>query len=242
MEIEKRTIMEHHGHGAIDPVCGMTVDPATAKHKADHKGHDVLFLLGGLQDKVRGQSGKISGRIAKAAEPVAAGTIYTCPMHPEIRQEGPGSCPICGMALEPLTVTAESGPNHELIDMTRRFWIGLVLAVPVVVLEMGGHMTGLTMMLGQQLSNWLQFAARNAGCCLGGVAVFRARLAVAAHAQSQHVHADRARHGRCLGLQRHRNFRAADIPRGIPPDGWLGCGLFRSGGGHHGACSAWAGA
>ena len=77
-------------------------------------------------------------------------------MHPEIRQVGPGSCPICGMALEPLTVTAESGPNHELIDMTRRFWIGLVLAVPVVVLEMGGHITGLTMMLGQQLSNWLQ--------------------------------------------------------------------------------------
>ena len=97
-------------------------------------------------------------QIATAAEPVAAGTIYTCPMHPEIRQVGPGSCPICGMALEPLTVTAESGPNHELIDMTRRFWIGLVLAVPVVVLEMGGHVTGLTMMLGQQLSNWLQFA------------------------------------------------------------------------------------
>ena len=91
-----------------------------------------------------------------APEPMAAGTIYTCPMHPEIRQVGPGSCPICGMALEPLTVTAESGPNHELIDMTRRFWIGLVLAVPVVVLEMGGHITGLTMMLGQQLSNWLQ--------------------------------------------------------------------------------------
>ncbi len=86
-----------------------------------------------------------------------AGTIYTCPMHPEIRQEGPGSCPICGMALEPLMVTAESGPNHELADMTRRFWIGLALAVPVVVLEMGGHLTGLTMLLGQQLSNWLQF-------------------------------------------------------------------------------------
>ncbi len=87
-----------------------------------------------------------------------AGAIYTCPMHPEIRQEGPGSCPICGMALEPLTVTAESGPNHELIDMTRRFWIGLALALPVFILEMGGHLTGLTMLLGQQLSNWLQFA------------------------------------------------------------------------------------
>ena len=94
----------------------------------------------------------------KVEAPVIAGAIYTCPMHPEIRQEGPGSCPICGMALEPLTVTAESGPNHELIDMTRRFWIGLALALPVFILEMGGHLTGLTMLLGQQLSNWLQFA------------------------------------------------------------------------------------
>ena len=85
------------------------------------------------------------------------GTIYTCPMHPEIRQVGPGSCPICGMALEPLTVTADSGPNPELADMRRRFWIGLVLAAPVVVLEMGGHLTNLHMLLGQQLSNWLQF-------------------------------------------------------------------------------------
>ena len=84
------------------------------------------------------------------------GTIYTCPMHPEIRQVGPGSCPICGMALEPVTVTAETGPNPELVDMTRRFWIGVVLAVPVVALEMGGHLTNLHMLLGQQLSNWLQ--------------------------------------------------------------------------------------
>ena len=77
-------------------------------------------------------------------------------MHPEIRQVGPGSCPICGMALEPVTVTAETGPNPELVDMTRRFWIGVVLAVPVVALEMGGHLTNLHMLLGQQLSNWLQ--------------------------------------------------------------------------------------
>ena len=77
-------------------------------------------------------------------------------MHPEVRQVGPGSCPICGMALEPLEVTAESGPNPELADMTRRFWVGLALAVPVFVLEMGGHLAGLHMLLGQQASNWLQ--------------------------------------------------------------------------------------
>ncbi|OJW29173.1 MAG: copper-translocating P-type ATPase, partial [Rhodospirillales bacterium 69-11] len=86
------------------------------------------------------------------------GTIYTCPMHPEIRQVGPGSCPICGMALEPVEVTAESGPNPELIDMTRRFWIGLVLTIPVVVLEMGGHIPalGLHHLVSAAISNWVQ--------------------------------------------------------------------------------------
>src|SRR5438477_3674396 len=84
------------------------------------------------------------------------GTIYTCPMHPQIRQTGPGNCPICGMALEPVVATADAGPNPELIDMTRRFWIGLALAVPVMALEMGGHLTNLHMLLGQNLSNWIQ--------------------------------------------------------------------------------------
>jgi Cu+-exporting ATPase len=79
-------------------------------------------------------------------------------MHPEIRQVGPGSCPICGMALEPLMATAEAGPNPELVDMTRRFWIGLVLTLPVAALEMGGHVTTLHMLLGKNLSNWLQLA------------------------------------------------------------------------------------
>jgi Cu+-exporting ATPase len=143
--------------GVIDPVCGMTVDPATARHKAAHKGHDYYFCSAGCKAKFQAGPAKYLEASAKSSEPVPAGTIYTCPMHPEIRQEGPGSCPICGMALEPLMVTAESGPNPELADMTRRFWIGLALALPVVVLEMGGHLTGLTMLLGQQLSNWLQF-------------------------------------------------------------------------------------
>ncbi|MDP1702700.1 MAG: heavy metal translocating P-type ATPase [Aestuariivirga sp.] len=142
---------------AIDPVCGMTVDTASAKHKADHKGHTYYFCSAGCKAKFVTDPAKYLEASAKPAEPVPAGTIYTCPMHPEIRQEGPGSCPICGMALEPLMVTAESGPNPELADMTRRFWIGLALTIPVFVLEMGGHLTGLTMLLGQQLSNWLQF-------------------------------------------------------------------------------------
>ncbi|MDX0486901.1 heavy metal translocating P-type ATPase [Sinorhizobium medicae] len=84
------------------------------------------------------------------------GVIYTCPMHPQVRQIGPGNCPICGMALEPEVVTAENGPSPELVDMRRRFWIGLVLAVPVLALEMGGHLVDLHMLLDPQTSNWLQ--------------------------------------------------------------------------------------
>jgi P-type Cu+ transporter len=87
---------------------------------------------------------------------LAKDAIYTCPMHPEVRQVGPGTCPICGMALEPVDVTTEAEPNPELLDMTRRFLIGLVLALPVVALEMGGHLTNLHMLLGQRASNWLQ--------------------------------------------------------------------------------------
>ncbi len=81
---------------------------------------------------------------------------YTCPMHPQVRQKGPGNCPICGMSLEPVVATAQTGESPELRDMTRRFWIGLALALPVVVLEMGGHLVGLSHRVGQQTSNWLQ--------------------------------------------------------------------------------------
>ncbi len=88
--------------------------------------------------------------------PTMEGVIYTCPMHPQVRQIGPGNCPICGMALEPAVVTAETGPSAEFVDMRRRFWIGLVLTSPVLALEMGGHLTNLHMLLGAQTSNWLQ--------------------------------------------------------------------------------------
>ncbi|MBD9638736.1 copper-translocating P-type ATPase [Ensifer sp. ENS07] len=88
--------------------------------------------------------------------PQQEGVIYTCPMHPQIRQLGPGNCPICGMTLEPQVVTADMGPSPELVDMRRRFGIGLVLTLPVLALEMGGHLTNLHMLLGPQTSNWIQ--------------------------------------------------------------------------------------
>ena len=142
--------------GVVDLVCGMTVDPKTAKYKANHKGKTYYFCAAGCKTKFHANPTKYLDVNATTVEPEATGAIYTCPMHPQIQQVGPGSCPICGMALEPMTVTADSGPNHELIDMTRRFWIGLALTAPVFILEMGGHVTGLTMLLGQQLTNWIQ--------------------------------------------------------------------------------------
>jgi Cu+-exporting ATPase len=141
-----------------DPVCGMSVDPNTAKHRAEHAGHSYFFCSAGCRTKFLADPAKyLEPAPAAKVEAVPEGTIYTCPMHPQIRQVGPGNCPICGMALEPLLATAEAGPNPELVDFTHRFWIGTVLTVPVVALEMGGHMTGLHQILGQQTANWLQF-------------------------------------------------------------------------------------
>lgn len=133
----------------------MTVDPATSKHRADHGGQAYHFCSAGCRTKFTADPGKyLDEGNAPAAAP--EGAIYTCPMHPQIRQVGPGSCPICGMALEPELATLDTAPNPELVDMTRRFWVGLVLALPVVVLEMGAHLIGGHGWVDQTLSNWIQ--------------------------------------------------------------------------------------
>ncbi len=148
----------HHRHAAAgaatDPVCGMSVDPATAKHRAEHKGRTYYFCCAGCRSKFESDPDKYLK--PKSPEPVIEGAIYTCPMHPEIRQAGPGSCPICGMALEPEIATADEGPNPELADMTWRFWVALALTVPVMVLDMGGHFAG-GHWVDPTLSNYLQF-------------------------------------------------------------------------------------
>jgi P-type Cu+ transporter len=99
-----------------------------------------------------------AGVAAHASASVPPGTVYTCPMHPQIRQAGPGSCPICGMALEPEVATVTAGAGSELTEMSRRFWVGLALAAPVFALEMGAHVANLHMWIGQRWSSWLQFA------------------------------------------------------------------------------------
>jgi P-type Cu+ transporter len=152
---------DHHAHTAAtvrDPLCGMSVDPATSKHRFDYRGETFHFCSAGCRTKFAADPVSYLEKDSRPKAAVPEGTIYTCPMHPEIRQVGPGSCPICGMALEPEVASLDAPPNPELADMTRRFWIGLVLALPAVVLEMGGHLVGGHGFLDPALSNWIQFA------------------------------------------------------------------------------------
>jgi len=146
-----------------DPVCGMTVNPQKTPHRAEYEGRTYYFCCAGCRTKFIADPQQYLGKETKAPAPmppgsVPKGAIYTCPMHPEIRQVGPGSCPICGMALEPVVVAAEAPPNPELIDMTRRFWIGLVLTLPVAALQMSGHFTEISAWIAPGLSNWVQLA------------------------------------------------------------------------------------
>ena len=160
---------QHHDHAAHghdcggtsagtvkDPVCGMTVDPRTAKHRHSHEGTTYYFCNPRCREKFVADPTKYLSPVSAPAEPMPEGTIYTCPMHPEIRQVGPGACPICGMALEADVVTADAAPNPELADMVRRFWLGLALALPVFMLEMGGHLFDLHGWIAPQTSNWVQ--------------------------------------------------------------------------------------
>ena len=143
-----------------DPMCGMTVDPATSKHRVDHAGTTYHFCSAGCRTRFEADPAGALAPNAETPTPAQFDAIHTCPMHPQIRQQGPGSCPICGMALEPVEITAEAAPNHELIDLTRRFRVGLVLALPVFILEMGGHIPalGLHRLVPPQISVWVQFA------------------------------------------------------------------------------------
>jgi P-type Cu+ transporter len=145
---------------ARDPVCGMSVDPASAKYRTEHDGTTYYFCSTKCQAKFIAEPAKYLQPSPPAAKCRASeDVVYTCPMHPQIRQNGPGNCPICGMTLEPAGAAAETGPSAELIDMTRRFWIGAALALPVVILEMGAHFPGLNLhrYVSPLLSQWAQF-------------------------------------------------------------------------------------
>ena len=215
--------MEHSARCSHD--AGGTVDRSGLRDEGrsgrrriahSHEGHAYYLLLRRLPQQIHRRSGRniLARQAAKPAPPAPAGTIYTCPMHPQIRQVGPGSCPICGMALEPLSAGEETGPSAELIDMTRRFWIGAVLAVPI------GHPGNGRALSGPQPSPLHlaaslgvgSISARDAGRAVGRLAVLRARLGVGAQSLAQHVQPDRARCRRRLCLQPCRHLRAGALP------------------------------
>ena len=144
---------------ALDPVCGMKVKIEGAKNTTVHEGQTYYFCNPKCLHKFTANPAHyLKPEEAPPAAPVAPGTIFTCPMHPEIRQVGPGSCPVCGMALEPAEISLDDGPNEELVDMTRRLWIGGALAVPLVALDMGGHLFGLHGLLPHGVMPWLLMA------------------------------------------------------------------------------------
>ncbi|MBO0810459.1 MAG: heavy metal translocating P-type ATPase [Microlunatus sp.] len=165
----------------VDPVCGMTVEQ-TSEHTAVHEGRTYYFCSDGCRAKFTADPQRYleptigpadasaatpdhepahqhAAHSAAAAAPSGGEPVeYTCPMHPEIRRPGPGACPICGMALEPVTVTADAAPNAELVDMTRRFRIGVALAIPVFLLEMGSHFVpAVNELIPPAVQVWIQF-------------------------------------------------------------------------------------
>ncbi|NMW31260.1 heavy metal translocating P-type ATPase [Altererythrobacter sp. RZ02] len=142
-----------------DPVCGMDVDPSKSEHHAQHDGHDYHFCSAGCKTKfVADPEHYLTGKRQDVADNLPAGTIYTCPMHPEIRQEGPGSCPICGMALEPETFSLDTGPDPEYLDMLKRFWVSAVFSIPLFIYAMGDLIPGKPFedLFEPGVSQWLQ--------------------------------------------------------------------------------------
>ena len=155
---------EHHDHAtggntATDLVCGMTVTVDGASYVSSHDGHPHYFCSARCLEKFNADP-ETYLKPDRVDEVMPEGTIYTCPMHPEIRQVGPGSCPICGMALEPELVSLDDGPDPELIDMRRRFWISAVLTLPLFVYAMGDMLPGRPFadLFGPATAQWLQFA------------------------------------------------------------------------------------
>ncbi|MCX5671438.1 MAG: YHS domain-containing protein, partial [Planctomycetota bacterium] len=185
--------MKEEHDNAVDPVCGMTVDPADSSGPYEYQGKAYYFCCDGCLEQFRADPEKYAAPPAEPSEAVTArrvgsktrrgerpaahaqeaappGAIYTCPMHPEVRQPGPGACPKCGMALEPEAPSEEEAPNPELADMTRRFWVSLVLTIPVAFLGMSDMILGgaIQHYLSPAALNWIQLALATPVVLWGG--------------------------------------------------------------------------
>lgn len=175
---------DHHAHPASgccsghaltegqvkDPVCGMTVDPAATPHHAEHDGQGYHFCSAGCRAKfVASPESYLGG--ARPEPEAAPGTIWTCPMHPQIRRDGPGTCPICGMALEPEEPSLDDAPNPELVDFTRRLWVSGVLTLPLLAISMGAEMLGIRL-VDPKWSPWVQLLLTAPIVLWGGLPFF----------------------------------------------------------------------
>jgi Cu+-exporting ATPase len=188
----------------IDPVCGMTVSP-DSPHQARHEGQDFHFCSAGCRSKFIADPARyLTPAAAADMEAAPVGTQYTCPMHPEIVRDAPGTCPLCGMALEPMMPSLDDGENPELIDFRRRFWWTLPLSVVVLLLAMFGHQVPA---LSTTARTWLELVLSAPVVLWAGLAVLPALGAVDRQPQPQHVDADRHRRGCRVRLQSWPRWR-----------------------------------
>ncbi|MBK7934477.1 MAG: heavy metal translocating P-type ATPase [Acidobacteria bacterium] len=157
----------------VDPVCGMTVAPETSAGKYDFEGEAYYFCSTGCMNKFKQNPASFPTRKRKILEAESVGVEYTCPMHPEIVQIGPGSCPKCGMALEPKVMTLDDGPDPEYVDMKRRFWISAVLTLPVFALAMGEMLPNYHEYVAPKIALWIQFALATPVILWGGFPFFQ---------------------------------------------------------------------
>ncbi len=163
------------GFTAKDPVCGMDVDPHQTPHRHELEGKTYYFCGAHCLNKFREAPEQYLAEGERPPPAAPAGAMYTCPMHPEVVREAPGACPICAMALEPMMPSADEGPNLELIEMTRRFWVGVVLSIPVLFLAMGELIPGLDLaaLVPPRVSVWIQLALASPVVLWGGLPFFQ---------------------------------------------------------------------
>ena len=159
----------------VDPVCGMTAVPETSAGKYDFEGETYYFCSTGCLNKFKQNPANFLEKKTEEKQTATAGegVEYTCPMHPQIVQIGPGSCPICGMALEPKVMTLDDAPDPEYIDMKRRFWISAVLTIPVFGLAMAEMLPNYHEYISPKTALWIQFVLATPVILWGGFPFFQ---------------------------------------------------------------------
>jgi P-type Cu+ transporter len=180
-EAESLPSLRHHARPppptVHDPVCGMAVDPAEAKHRAEHAGHGYVFCSARCREKFTADPARyiVAGEDRAGPRAAAGEVLWTCPMHPQIVRKEPGNCPICGMALEPMTPAAGEADNPELRDMTRRFRVGVALSLPLLAIAMAEHFNkaALDALIAPRLLVWVQLTLGTPAVLWGGWPFFQ---------------------------------------------------------------------